>query len=351
MASDYDHRLIVEAADTYTDAVYAVLAFVNQFRYDDDAKRMRSDVEYGLGRRMQTSTENRVSKNTVVTPDCVVQSAGRQGVVAEAKLSLPQDVDAWDGSFRQLVKYDDVLKGWWTADELIDSHDVVALVPLSRAVKFADRLNEQISAGTLRFERKISVVGFFKTTRAKTFIALKKETGEVSDSTISQRLRNVVEVPWDAILLNYGDRKFLDSEPPPEYMLQVVWDYILTAMASERPNDAGKNYVSVPVDVRDITQRLQQYFGFPSSGARSVEIPKLSWVRKAFETMVECDLCLRTPGNRDAYVVHYRRPRKDTLKFFGERVAKLRKRKKSAIPPADAPTLPLTDPSQDPEAV
>jgi len=84
---------------------------------------------------MTTSTENRISPSKVVTP-IVSSSSGVAGSYREAKLGLPKNEEIWDEDIEQLAKYDD---DFWvvTGKEKISSHDLVALVPLARAVKFA----------------------------------------------------------------------------------------------------------------------------------------------------------------------------------------------------------------------
>ena len=67
--------------------------------------------------------------------------------------------------------------------------------------------------------------------------------------------------------------------------------------------------------VRGVTEELQQYFGFPSSGARSPEIPKQAWVREALDALVDFKMS-EFKGNGE-YVIRYRRGRTDTLQRFG----------------------------------
>lgn len=130
-ASDkYSHGKTQEACDTYTDGVFAVLGLINEARWDPEKLTWRPGVVYAVGRRLTTSPGNRVSRNVAVTPDCVVQASESLGFVAEAKLSLPMDVNRWDEDVIQMLKYDDDLVGWWTADERLPRHDIIALVPL-----------------------------------------------------------------------------------------------------------------------------------------------------------------------------------------------------------------------------
>jgi hypothetical protein len=154
--------------------VFAVLALVNECRWNPQERELRTDVNYEIGRRMTTSSLNPISPDTVVTPDCVVQLGATYGLVAEAKAGLSKDDETWDQHMKQLQKYDDDLTGWWTSNGALDLHDIVALVPLARAVRFADRLERGTNEGQWKFKRKLAVVGFFKTSGVKDFLTSKK---------------------------------------------------------------------------------------------------------------------------------------------------------------------------------
>lgn len=304
-----------ELCDTYTDGVLAVLALVNECRWDPQERRLRADVAHEIGRRLETSTENRISPSNVVTPDCVVQFHGAQGLVAEGKLGLPKKTEAWDDDIKQLEKYDDDLLGWWTKDERIESHDLVALVPLARAVKFGDRLLRGVEEGKWKFKRKIAVVGFFKTSGVKEFLSLKKEFGSLSLASLDERLRESLQILIALLVTTYNDRKFVDHAPPLPYTLQIIWDHLFTRYAGELPNVEAGTIPSLEVSVDQVTKDLQEYFGFKSSGARSPEIPRARWVRKALDTLVSLKLAAKS--GEGEYTITYKRTRGDTLRKFG----------------------------------
>ena len=165
------------------------MALINEVRWDDGARKLIAGSHYELGRRMTTSASNKVSPSADVTPDSVIQLDTKYGVVAETKLGLPKDVSSWKQHVRQLRKYDDKLTGWWSPDEQIAKHDIVALVPLNRAVKFSDVVETVQNHQKWKFERNVAVVGFFKQSGVKDFLTLKKERGELSVKALSDRLR------------------------------------------------------------------------------------------------------------------------------------------------------------------
>lgn len=264
---------------------------------------------------MTTSAANRVTPSADVTPDAVVQLAAQEGIVAEAKLGLPRDTAAWEKDLRQLEKYDDDLKGWWTTGEQLPTQDILALVPITRATKFVDRLREGLESKKLRFDRRLAVVGFFKQSGVKDFITLKKEWGDLTNADFSERLRQSKAIAFDVLILHY-QKKFIDSPPPMPYLLQIVWDFNFTAYAA-RAQGTGERSAAVTfeVSVTTLTKEIQDYFGFRSTGPRSPEIPKRAWVKKTLDALVEFRLATRVDDER--YVIEYKRTRRDTLLKFG----------------------------------
>jgi hypothetical protein len=296
--------------------VFAVLALVNESCWDPEKQTLKSDIRFEIGRRMTTSAANRISASTNVRPDCVLQFDEKLGLVAEAKLGLPKSDEMWDEDIKQLEKYDDNLSGWWTADEHIAKHDLVALVPLPRAVRFSDRLDSGVRDGKWTFERNVAVVGFFKTSGVKDFLSLKKERGALSLKDLDQRLRESRQIAIDRLILKYKDRKFVDHMPPLPYLLQIMWDHLFTRYAADVQESESDGAVSLSLSVEKVTKDLQEYFGFASTGARSPEIPPLNWVRKAFDALVSSKLALKK-GDTE-YIIAYKRTRGDTLRKFGK---------------------------------
>jgi len=293
---------------------------------------------------MATSSDNRISPSKAVTPDCLVQFGKLQGLVAEAKLGLPRNEEIWDGDIEQLAKYDDDLIGWWTENEKITAHDLVALVPLARAIKFCDRLRRGVSEGKWVFQRNVAVVGFFKTSGVKDFLSLKKESGTLSLAELDRRLRESRQIEIALLVTKYNDRKFVDHMPPTPYLLQIMWDHLFTRYAGDQSNEEVGTTPSLEVTVEQVTKDLQEYFGFKSNGARSPEIPQASWVRKALDALASARLATKLGDGK--FTVTYKRTRGDTLRKFGKLCFEL-EQKMTSIPSGQLSLLPN---SKSPEA-
>ncbi len=262
---------------------------------------------------MTSSNNNRVSQSTTVTPDCVIQLTGEHGIVAELKASLCRDHENWKADIKQLEKYDDLLNGWWTPDESLGEHDIAALVPIERSVQFADVFEK--TAGD-RFERKTAVIGFFRHSRENEFLTLKKERGALSDSDLDERLRQSVSIRWDRLIAEYGDRKFVEQAPPLLYLLQVIWDHVLSRYAATAPYNESKKARVFTIGVSQVTADLQEDYGFKSAGARSPGVPRPGLVRSALNILVHGKHAVIEA--EDSYTIFYRKFKQDSLQKFGK---------------------------------
>lgn len=324
-----------------------MLGLVNQVGWDEGSRTVRP-VPFEVGRRLTTSAKNRVSPLTDVTPDCVVQGDPTLGAVAEAKLGLPQEIERWDKDVKQLEKYDDDLRGWWTKDENIANHDIIALVPSARSVRFCDVVAAGVREKKWSFHRKLTVVGFHKQTGAeKTFLTLKKECGDVSDPNLNERLR--ISVPIDIVHLLRDDRKFLDHKPPLPLILQILWSDLFVKYAAESEPDPDGRVTQIKISVAKVTKDLQTYYGYKSAGPRSPEIPKASWIAEALDALADFGLAQKS-GNGD-YLVGYRKVRRDIVEFFGRRCFRSeRKKQRATATNKNQATLPLLFQAEPPQA-
>lgn len=327
----FDAKRLHEDVDTYTDAIYAVLTFVNHARWDESARRLRSDIPFGVGRRFTTSAANRLKPSVQVTPDAAVQLNSSAGVIAEAKPGVSRSVEVWKASLKQLEKYDDDLSGWWTEDEKIKSHDIVAIVPLPRVVNFIDTAHAELTTGAVKFDRPLSIVSFTKHSGAESmYVILRLETtkfGTITDPNLHDKLRRAIPVDWKRLLTIYKDKKFIDAEPELVYTLYVLWDFVLSNRAGGKEPEAGQPWVGIDVEVGELTREVQDFYGFRSEGAHAIEVPRVSWIRKALDALVVFELASKESDGH--YRIRYRRKRstdRDTMNYFGKLEAKYRQR-------------------------
>jgi hypothetical protein len=326
---------MLEVVDHYVNGMYAIFGLIHAFRFDS-RKRTVHDVQFELGRRMQTSAANRVTPNQEITPDVVIQPNENQGVIGEATTGLTTEDEYWRDKLEQILKYDDDLRGWWTKTEHIDIHDIVVLVQLTRATRLSDLIDKTSKEAPERntFRRKIAVVGFERSSGAlRQYMTFIKLYGDLTDLQVSRSLREGIKIAYEYLIFGQGykDKKFVDSKPPLPYLLQILWDDLLGAYADTFSYNRALNCTPVTVSVDKVTADLQQFYGFPSRGARGPEIPKSSWIREALEALVHFKLAER---DGDGYMILYKRSRVDSMKRFGNLCFKMEQKKAKSTPDA-----------------
>lgn len=317
---------VKKAVDNYEATIQALLAVATDATWDGAARAVIPEAKFFLGRRMTSSAANRVSPNTEVTPDLVVQRNAGYGLVVEAKGDLPNNKDHWRGEVSQLEKYDDDLTGWFSQTGRVAQSDAVYLIHQSRAVDLVDYLKELKARGELTLNHA-AIVSFIRTTQVKTFITLRKEDGDIRDAQLNDRWRRTNQVPLEKLIAKFGQVKFYDTAPPLAYTLEIIWTQVLAARIEDTSFDAKEKCYPMLVTPQDIRTELAKYFRIPRNDDRDPEIPKTEWVADAFGMLVELGLAEKVRDS-DAYRVRYKNKRGDILESFARAIKKVEQRRK-----------------------
>lgn len=308
------YERVKEKAEDYTTTVHCLLGFVACVIHDGPQRVGLS--QFGLGRRMETSTSNVVQPSHEVTPDLVVQRGMHYGMAVEAKKSLPTDQQRWRRVAEQLRKYDDDLSGWWTQSGRIDS-DAVLLIDQARSRAFKVFLDEQGRSDPTLVGPHSALVEFSRSDYANPFLFFRLEWGTIREATVAGKLENGVNVPVDAIKRSLPAVKFCDARPPVELLLQILWTDVFLNRSISLERDERLRAKVIDVEVGELAETLQQAFG---SGAlfqddRSVEFPRKGWLIEAMDLLVRSDLAhVVEPSVR--YRVLFRDFKTDVLEKF-----------------------------------
>lgn len=166
------------AIDSYQDSLYAIVGFMNLYRYDDEAARMKEDVVLFQGRQLTPVKIDAEEQSTIVdspeyvTPDIGIALPDDSGVLGEVKASFPEDRSLWIRDFKQLMKYDQDLTGWPNASGSVKAHDVVLLLHFSRSVAVR-KFYEERKGGEISFTRPFCIIEFHRITQAKEYFSLR----------------------------------------------------------------------------------------------------------------------------------------------------------------------------------
>lgn len=289
-------RRFEDEIDNYADSLFAIVGFVNFYRWDDGSRTMRGDVKAFQGRRLTPSPAKAVNGNSnkveFVTPDLGVLLPKDSGVLGEVKQSFPADQNHWFDAFDQLMSYDDDLTGWPCESEKLPSHDLLLLLHQSRAVAVR-KFYESHKGGRISFVRPFCIVEFNRSNQSQAYIFFRTVTGNLSERSVDQRLETGVQVPMAKLTGTYSAIKLWDSEPPLPYLLSVIWEHVINLKASEDPKYPTlkkRQKITVEVSVSEIVDQLHTKFSFnvlnPGTNERQPKIPKQEWVQRACNKLV-----------------------------------------------------------------
>ena len=312
---DLDIQEIRQKIEDYTTTIHALQSFVSLVTWNSANRSTYAGTHSSLGRRMDTTPGNRISPETTVTPDAVIQRSDDLGYLVEAKKSLPANSDRWDSVVEQLAKYDDGLIGWWTETEVIDVSSVVLLIEIARSAEFSLYLESAINSGQVEFTRPISVVEFTKSSELKEFLFIRKHWGDIADEEFSSLLAIGKKVPIEKVVGTYGSMKFYDAPPVVEHTMVNLWQDIFTGMKSDFPYDEEARAWLFNVTLESLTDDLQRLYGSSGNRPREVAFPRKAWIREAMNALVRLGYAEKA-AESDEYVVYFKRVKGDVLERF-----------------------------------
>jgi len=311
---------LLNEIDDYQDTVFAILGFVNFYRFDDHARKLREEVIVFQGRRLTPSAAKATTADggsrECVTPDFGVLHRPGHGVLGDAKKSFPKDRSLWRKDFEQLMAYDDDLTGWPCTEERVDAHDVVLLTHQTRVVAVCDYYKDKTSSGDIHFSRPFSVVSFNRSDERQANFHFEKRLGNLSDGDLDERLHLGVSVPMHVFADEYFTVKLYDSEPPLPYMAALIWEHVVADRASEDPEKYAALHKNQKLEVvftlEEMVQQLHQSFSFHALGPQDTErqplVPRKAWCRRACDVLVAADMAKWIePPPKDKVLVYFRK--------------------------------------------
>lgn len=335
--AEEEYRRIRDEANDYHETVQTLLAFAAFVCHDGQSRRTGS--HFGFGRRMTTSSANRVSPNAEITPDCITQKESDYGIVAEAKKQISRATEQWDAHVAQLRKYDDQLTGWWTESQQIAKSDAALLIHQSRGRAFTQFLQSKKDEDPLNVGEHTSVIEFNRSDEGQSYIFFRLEWGVVNDRELAEKLQPGVQVPVEKVLRSFPNILFYDAPPPIEDLMTMLWMDWLFSRFDPALVDPASGTAALTVTVSEITSDLQQAYGSKALEVdqRSAEFPRSRWVREALDAFVGLEMAT-AGGDGETYIVKYKTiPKEDVL----ERFVRLRRGPRATdTDPGQLPLLP-----------
>lgn len=324
MLSDLDKQIngqdkrIQAQIDDYRDTIFSILGFCSLWFFDAATNQNRTYVKVFQGRHLSP-----VDKDSQITheqhkkdvcPDLGIVIRDQVGILGEVKKNFPKGHDERGKEiFAQLKAYDQELIGWPTNNERLQSHELVLLVHQTTSRAAQDFYTKDVKEGDLRFDRPFSIVQFNRSDQRVPYFFFQLVEGKIDKIEGSVDLYHGIQVPMKNLLALYSVIKLYDAKPPLAYLLNLIWDHVLTPLASEDPKFERlriNQKLEITVVVEDIIKRLHEGFSFfrwhTQYPNRQPQVPHKEWVQEACQFLVEVKEARWAKDNTEL-IVFYRK--------------------------------------------
>ena len=183
--------------DDYLNTVYAIIGFLNTYKYE--IEKIGKEIVVFQGRKLFLDK----SLDNLVTPDLGLSISDSDGLVGEVKYSFPADKELWINTFRQIKKYESILRGWPTGTGDVKDFDIVLLVQQSRSRSVVDYYLTKLKEEE-KIKKTFAILEFNRSSQGKEYFHFRIEYGTLSNSIINEKLSNGLYIPFEIYLNQYS---------------------------------------------------------------------------------------------------------------------------------------------------
>ena len=235
------------------------------------------------------------SSSTPVCPDVIFQcDRDRKGIVCEIKSSLPADDEhVVKDVGEQINKYSKIEGGWMTESGKIPEHSILLLVNrvdvkrLRRLLEEDPRLTAGVDSGV-----GICLSYWLQTRPPKSsmgdIILISRESGSTGCRYVDKKLDNDITIPLVSTVGRYEERKFVKSDPPDIYLIDVLYRDVFPSIAAEGDD--------IEVSLEYLTGVLAQYYASWSGVENEQGQVRPRWIKHALETLCKIGLATKISG-------------------------------------------------------
>ena len=231
-----------------------------------------------------------------VCPDAIFQCDGdSKGIVCEIKSSIPaNDGLAIRDIGDQIDRYSEIETGWKTKNGRIAEHSILLLVNRDDVERLrrllAGRRRPAAGAGP---GVKICLADWAQTTapqpNAEEIILIRHHWGSTGCQYVDERLHDDITISLDATIDRYENRKFVKADPPPLYMIVMLYHDIFPTIAA----DGG----DIEVSLEELTEKLTQYYASWSGIENEQSQIRRRWVKRALDMLYKIGLAKKLRGD------------------------------------------------------
>lgn len=297
-------KKVIENINDYEQSLQASLAFIHLYKWDQQTSKIRQNVIHYFGKVFNPGS---------VTPDISILLDNKRGIVIEVKSSLPRNEsnennDLWIDIIEQLSKYDKKLKGWETDNKNVSQQELVLLMNQKFVVKFKNYLKSK-QATFENHNKNFSIMQYGPAPGHTEAIFIQKREGSIDDFNDITDERFDIGIPIARkFLINSGlfEIKFMDNEPPSEYLMDILWKHIFSSKIPENEwreaRVSTNKQIKIKVNIINLTKELAKHY----TDQKSTRCIKKKWIDKALRNFVALKLAEKD-DKQNIYYIKYRK--------------------------------------------
>jgi len=285
----------------YERTLKALIALKSHFERDHNCTVI-------FGKKLLTSENNKVSKNTEVSPDLVIYNEDlSRGWVVEIKSSLANpnngssSVD-WESEINQVLKYDDDLKGWKDSENLSIDHSILGCIGMDWCREFVNSFKTYLEEKDISMSRNILITQFVIDEQTSAAIKFQKEYGD-EEILPYLRERSTLPIKLDYIENECARIRVYDDPPPIPYLMSLIWIDVISKKPTEEEWRNALELNTVPKVTISLDELHEEFF--KKAGPPLVEgeicqkkIPQRKWIKKALEKFQALEIAKKHRGEQ-----------------------------------------------------
>lgn len=282
--SSYDRcrRQRVAEYDAYYSTVLVTVGLKDMFTDDEPCT-------------FKVSEPRMITSSSPACPDVIFQcDRDRKGIVCEIKSSLPADDEhVVKDVGEQINKYSRIEDGWMTESGKIPEHSILLLVNrvdvkrLRRLLELDRRLTAGVDPGV-----EICLLYWLQTRPPKAgmgdIILISRELGSTGCRYVDEKLDNDITIPLVSTVGKYEERRFVKSDPPDLYLLDVLYRDVFPSIAADGDD--------IEVSLVSLGEILAQYYASWSGIENEQGQVRPRWIKHAMDTMCRIGLAKKLSG-------------------------------------------------------
>lgn len=276
----------------YERTLKAIMAVKNHLEYEFGCKVI-------IGKGLIASDRNKIcTEGTEITPDIVAYNENCENnflVEVKSALSNPNNrsgsVD-YAEEIKQLLKYDDNLKGWKNDENLVLDHSTIAILQMDWCQEFVESFKNYLQKNNINLDKELVILFFTIDDGVNFAVKFQKKYGDAGNKVLPYfNKRSTLSIGFNFFLNDLMRIRVYDDPPPTPYLMSLLFTEVFNQEPTpEQRRDAKAHNKSLKIrlTLEEIENKFVEKCGPPlyDGELRQKKLPKIGLIREAMDRFV-----------------------------------------------------------------